>query len=112
MTHYDVLGVEPSATDEEIKQAYQNMMTAFRPVAYPGKEDFVTASYKVLINPDSRLKYNAGLCLSKENCGDKKRLLHMPRMRRRLSISLLLGIIAVFVIAFFFHLVIYHDVFK
>lgn len=36
MTHYDVLDVSPTASQDEIKAAYRNMLKAFHPDYYTG----------------------------------------------------------------------------
>ena len=63
--HYDVLGVEKTATAEEIKKAYRRMAREFHPDVNPGKdaeEKFkeVTHAYEVLSDPGQRANYDGG----------------------------------------------------
>ena len=62
--YYEVLGVDKTASDDEIKKAYRKMAKKYHPDLHPGdaaaeamfKE--VNESYEVLSDPDKRAKYD------------------------------------------------------
>jgi hypothetical protein len=56
--HYAVLGIKPSATDEEIAQAFISKMFSPRPMAQAA---LVGAAYETLRNPAKRRAYDASL---------------------------------------------------
>ena len=61
---YKVLGVSPSATDEEVKDAYRKLAKANHPDLHPGDKECeerfkeVNEAYEVLSDPDKRAKYD------------------------------------------------------
>jgi hypothetical protein len=64
-THYEVLGVDPSATTEDIRAAYLRLARALHPdTAEPGTENSavdiaqVNAAWEVLRDPDARARYD------------------------------------------------------
>lgn len=63
--HYDVLGVEKTATPEEIKKAYRRLAREFHPDVNPGADaedrfKEVTHAYEVLSDPSQRQNYDSG----------------------------------------------------
>jgi molecular chaperone DnaJ len=63
--HYDVLGVDKSATPEEIKKAYRRLARELHPDVNPSGEaaerfKLVTHAYDVLSDPDQRERYDLG----------------------------------------------------
>ena len=71
-THYDLLGVEPTADFETIKKAFRREIARYHPdkVAHLGQEfqemaseraAELTAAYKALTDPETRADYDAGL---------------------------------------------------
>ena len=46
MNPYDVLGVTPSATDDEIKKAYRSLSKKYHPDSHAGKPDEKIAEEK------------------------------------------------------------------
>jgi molecular chaperone DnaJ len=63
--HYEVLGVERTATPEEIKKAYRRLARELHPDVNPGQEaqerfKLVTHAYDVLSDPQQREQYDLG----------------------------------------------------
>ena len=63
--HYQALGVERDATDEQIKKAYRKLARELHPDVNPepaAQERFktVTHAYEVLSDPDARRNYDMG----------------------------------------------------
>lgn len=61
---YEVLGVERSASDEEIKKAYRKLVKKYHPDLNPGDKSAeaamkeVNAAYEVLSDPEKKAKYD------------------------------------------------------
>lgn len=63
--HYEVLGVERTATTEQIKKAYRRLARELHPDVNPGAEasekfKLVTHAYDVLSDPQQRQQYDLG----------------------------------------------------
>jgi molecular chaperone DnaJ len=63
--HYEVLGVSPEATQDEIKKAYRKLARELHPDVNPSPEaeekfKLVTHAYEVLSDPQSRAQYDRG----------------------------------------------------
>lgn len=74
MTYYDILGIPPTASQAEIKEAYRNLLKAFHPDMYQGDPSFakrkteeVVEAYNTLKNPELRQRYDAELFFSSYN---------------------------------------------
>ena len=65
-TPYEVLGVKPDATAEEIRKAYRKLAKEFHPDLNPGKPaaearfKAVTAANELLSDPEKRARYDRG----------------------------------------------------
>ena len=65
-TPYEVLGVKPNATADEIRKAYRKLAKEFHPDLNPGKPvaearfKAVSAAYDILSDPEKRARYDRG----------------------------------------------------
>jgi hypothetical protein len=64
-THYDVLGLEPTATSDEVARAFAREMGAFRPHSISGLAE-VTVAHDILRDPARRREYDASIGLVRE----------------------------------------------
>jgi len=62
-THYEVLGVPATASEDDVRQAYRRLVKAAHPDVAGDAEDFrrITEAYDVLTAPAQRAAYDRGL---------------------------------------------------
>jgi len=65
-TYYDILGVSPEATPEEVRAAYRKLVKQYHPDINPdpdAQERFIAIqqAYETLIDPDARARYDLAL---------------------------------------------------
>jgi tetratricopeptide (TPR) repeat protein len=56
--HYETLGIEKTAPDEEIKRAYYRMVRQYQPDRFPEEFKKIRAAYEVLSDREQRAKYD------------------------------------------------------
>src|SRR6201997_3311964 len=66
LTPYEVLGVKPDASADDIRKAYRKLAKQFHPDLNPGKPEAearfksISAAYDLLSDPDKRARYDRG----------------------------------------------------
>lgn len=65
MTHYEILGIRKTASTDEIKNAYKQLVKKYHPDVYPGDKTFaekktqeINEAYDVLSDPDKKRDYD------------------------------------------------------
>lgn len=66
LTHYDTLGIERDATDQQVRAAFRKLALKFHPDKYNGQErvtaeerfQSITEAFNILSHPSSRDKYD------------------------------------------------------
>ncbi len=82
LNFYEILGVDPSATSKEIKEAYESSLETYRVDSLAiysllddeerkAMKDKIEKAYETLISPDSRKEYNRKLMQSGELSPDQ-----------------------------------------
>jgi hypothetical protein len=64
-TYYDVLGLKPTATVDEIARAFVQSLSMFRPTPF-GRTADIGIAYETLRNPEKRRAYDASIGLAAE----------------------------------------------
>lgn len=66
-THYDILGVKRTASQEEIKKAYRSLSRKHHPDLGGDKDDFIRIkeAYEILSDKKRRKRYNAALAITR-----------------------------------------------
>lgn len=65
--HYRILGIEPDATAQAVRDAYRRLARTYHPDRYEGKGDSgatmarINQAYEVLSDPESRSRYDASI---------------------------------------------------
>jgi DnaJ-class molecular chaperone len=78
LTHYDTLHVSSTATDAEVRKAFQQIAKVFHPDSTPTVEDALAvgdvdwdeaqAAYEAIKTPERRAKYDAQLFILRPKC--------------------------------------------
>lgn len=65
MTHYEILGIRKTASADEIKTAYKQLVKKYHPDVYPGDKTFaerktqeINEAYDILSDPDKKREYD------------------------------------------------------
>ncbi len=62
--YYKILGIEPNADEQTIKQTYRKLARQYHPDVNPGNKDAadkfkeINEAYQVVSNPEERKKYD------------------------------------------------------
>lgn len=109
MTYYDILGINCTAGEDEIKKAYHQMLIAFHPDKYQGEKRFaarktseIVEAYKVLGNSAARRTYDKSLNTQAKESGYqplKRESTHGDSFFHRLSRMWQVALIAMGILA-------------
>jgi tetratricopeptide (TPR) repeat protein len=58
-SHYEILGIEKTAVDAEIKRAYYGMVRTYQPDRFPEKFKAIRSAYETLSDREKRAEYDA-----------------------------------------------------
>uniref|UniRef100_A0A6V0BX83 J domain-containing protein n=1 Tax=Zooxanthella nutricula TaxID=1333877 RepID=A0A6V0BX83_9DINO len=87
---YELLEVQDTATESEIKKSYRRLSVAYHPDKNPGKAELfnrIRDAYEVLSNADKRVLYDTGGMEAVKNA-DRGEAEHGPGMEQTLELSL------------------------
>lgn len=99
--HYQVLGLQASATEDQIRALYYDLARRFHPDRFQRSGDltmakqaeklfsFVTEAYRVLTDPDERQRYDRYLNEKDRDQGPQVDNAHMARQNHRRGLELL-----------------------
>ncbi len=88
---YSVLGLPPDSDDDTIRRRYLELVRQFSPEHHPEKFAAVRAAYESLRDLNTRLRYRLFQAGKEESVEALIEELTCRRVRRRLSLSLLLS---------------------
>jgi curved DNA-binding protein CbpA len=93
ITLYDTLGVEPDASDEDIRSAFRKLTREQHPDRFAGSErqraeerfQTITEAFNVLSRPESREKYDLEMSIRKPRAGAPSKAMDPKELARRLA---------------------------
>jgi len=93
ITFYDTLGVEPDATDDEIRSAFRKLTREQHPDRYVGNDrqkaeerfQTITEAFNVLSRPESRERYDVEMSMRKPGADAPSRAMDPKEVARRLA---------------------------
>ena len=77
-THYDLLGVTPSASKNEVKAAYQSALDAARDAGDTEQESEIRRAWQVLSDPVQRQRYDERIGVGRRNVAEPVRRVDEP----------------------------------
>jgi curved DNA-binding protein CbpA len=93
ITLYDTLGVEPDASDEDIRLAFRKLTREQHPDRFAGGDreraeqrfQTITEAFNVLSRPESREKYDLEMSMRKPSAGAPSKAMDPKELARRLA---------------------------